>query len=449
MALEFGGHGLSITSEAFPPSLAVIEGGDLLNLTFYLDYNGTEGGLFENSSACQSLKNSSVLINFLIVMPIVFDIVSPTNQTNHSGAIITDFSNCSFTPSLDVNSSEVAKMNVHGFNVLEFNVSSQNVSWTLSLDVRLKLLHSVKADSLLNISANATFLNVFHHVNIVSYRTAIPDALQLRANNTSLPETPGVTLTSEEEITFVASFQLPRLTTSNLKLQLVLPTFRNSTPMKFLSGSVLSLSEGVESQLLQEGIGPKLSVSPSTSHLFPLSENIAEFAFGDTVNTAKASSYGNITVKVTAIVQSSLGVFIPDAEGNISCILTYDSPRGLNIKAEEVLVTLKLGQPLLEHHFNTKYSECCYEGKDKMELQFEVRNPNTATAPALNVTIDISVPSVDIEVQSFLAMLCSNISVSNMTANQSMMSYEEVCTDLNGTYMLTNSTSGLTIKLPR
>ena len=449
MALEFGGHGLSITSEAFPPLLAVIEGGDLLNLTFYLDYNGTEGGLFENSSACQSLKNSSVLINFLIVMPIVFDIVSPTNQTNHSGAIITDFSNCSFTPSLDVNSSEVAKMNVHGFNVLEFNVSSQNVSWTLSLDVRLKLLHSVKADSLLNITANATFLNVFHHVNIVSYRTAIPDALQLRANNTSLPETPGVTLTSEEEITFVASFQLPRLTTSNLKLQLVLPTFRNSTPMKFLSGSVLSLSEGVESQLLQEGIGPKLSVSPSTSYLFPLSENIAEFAFGDTVNTAKASSYGNITVKVTAIVQSSLGVFIPDAEGNISCILTYDSPRGLNIKAEEVLVTLKLGQPLLEHHFNTKYSECCYEGKDKMELQFEVRNPNTATAPALNVTIDISVPSVDIEVQSFLAMLCSNISVSNMTANQSMMSYEEVCTDLNGTHMLTNSTSGLTIKLPR
>lgn len=449
MALEFGGVGLSITSEAFPPSLAVIEGGDLLNLTFYLDYNGTEGGLFENSSACQSLKNSSVLINFLIVMPIVFDIVSSTNQTNHSGAIITDFSNCSFTPSLDVNSSEVAKVNMSGFNILEFNVSSQNVSWTLSLHVRFKLLHSVKADSLLNITANATFLNVFHHVNIVSYRTAIPDALQLRANNTSLPETPGVTLTSEEEITFVASFQLPRLTTSNLKVQLVLSTFRNSTPMKFLGGSVLSLSEGIESQLLREGTGLKLSVSPSTSHLFPLSENIAEFAFGDTVNTAKESSYGNITVKVTAVVESSLGVFIPDAEGNISCILTYDSPRGLNLKAEEVLVTLKLGQPLLERHFNTKYSECCYEGKDKMELQFEVKNPNTATAPALNVTIDISVPSVDIEVQSVLAMLCSNISVSNMTANQSMVSYEEVCTDLNGTHMLTNSTSGLMIKLPR
>lgn len=449
MALEFGGHGLSITSEAFPPSLAVIEGGDLLNLTFHLNYNGTEGGLSENSSACQSLKNSSVFINFLIVMPIVFDIVRPSNQTNHSGAIITDFSNCSFSPSLDINSSDVAQMSVHGFNVLEFNISSQNVSWTLTLDVRLKLLHSVKADSFLNITANATFLNVSHRVNIVSYRTTIPDALQLRVNNTSLPETPGVTLTSEEEITFVASFQLPRLTTSNLKLQLVLPTFRNSTAMKFIGGSVLSLSESVESQLLREGIGPKLSVSPSTSHLFPLSQNAAEFAFGDTVNTAKESSSGNITMKVTAVVESSQGVFIPDAEGNISCILTYDSPRGIDIKAEEIFVTLKLGQPLLEHHLNTKYPECCYEGNDKMELQFEVKNPNTSTAPALNVTIDISVPSVDIEVQSFLAMLCSNISVSNMTGNQSMVSYEVVCTDLNGTYMLTNSTSGLTIKLPR
>ena len=450
MALEFGGHGLSITSEAFPPSLAVIEGGDLLNLTFYFNYNGTEGGLFENSSACQSLKNSSVFLNFLITMPIVFDIVSPTNQTNHSGTIITDFSNCSFSPSLDVNSSDVAQMNMLGFNVLEFNVSSQNISWTLALDVRLKLLHSVKADSFLNITANATFLNVFRHVSIASYRTTIPDALQLRVNNTSLPETPGVMLTSEEEIIFLASFQLPRLTTSNLKLQLMLPTFRNSTPMKFLGGSVLSLSESVESQLLREGIGPKLSVSPSTSHLFPFSQNIAEFAFGDTVNMAKESSYGNITVKVTAVVESSLGVFIPDAEGNVSCILGYDSPRGLNIKVEEVFVTLKLGQPVLEHHLNTKYHECCYEGKDKIELQFEVKNPNTATAAAVNVTIDISVPSVDIEVQSFSAMLCSSISVSSMTGNQSMVSYEEVCTDLNGTnYMLTNSTSGLTIKLPR
>ena len=449
MALEFGGHGLSITSEVFPPSLAVIEGGDLLNLTFHVDYNGTEGGLFENSSACQSLENSSVLINILITLPIVFDIVSPTNQTNHSGAIITDFSNCSFTPSLDVNSSEVAKLNAHGFNVLEFNVSSQNVSWTLALDVQLKLLHSAKAGSLLNITANATFLNVFHQVSIASYRTTIPEDLQLRTIDTSLPETPGVTLTSEEEITFVASFQLPRLTTSNLKLQLMLPLFRNSTPMKFLSGSVLSFSEGVESMLLREGLAPLLSVNPSTLLLFPLTRNVAEFRFGDTVNMVNKSSNGTITVKVTAVVESSLGVFTPDTEGNVSCTLMYDSPGGLSITAEEVFVTLKLGQPLLEHYLNIKYSTCCYEGKDKMELQFEVKNPNISTAPALNVTIDISVPSVDIEVQSFAATLCNNISVSNVTGNQSLVSHEVICTDLIGTNILTNSSSGLTIELPR
>lgn len=449
MALEFGGHGLSITSEAFPPSLAVIEGGDSLNLTFYLDYNGTADGLFENSTACQSLKNSSVVINLLITLPIVFDIVSPTNHSNHTGALNTDFSNCSFTPSLDVNSSVRGKSNMHGFNVLEFDVFSQNVSWTLALDVRLKLLHSAKADSLLNITANATFLNVTRQVNIASYRTTIPGDLQLKLNGTSLSETPGVTLTSEEEITFVASFQLPRLTTSNLKLRLMLPTFRNSTPMKFLSGSVVSLSEGVESKLLNEGLGPQLSVNPSTSHLFPLSKNVAEFAFGNTVHMAKNSSNGTITVKVAGVVDSLQGVFIPDAEGNVTCILFYDSPRGLNIKADEALVTLKLGQPLLEHHFNTKYPECCYEGNDKMELQFEVKNPHTSTAPALNVTIDISVPSVDIEVRSFSAMLCSNISVSNVTGNLSIASLEVVCTDLKGTNVLTNSSSGLTIELPR
>lgn len=447
MALEFGSHGLSITSEALPPSLAVIEGGDLLNLTFYLDYNGTEGVLFENSTACQSIKNSSVFIDLLITLPIVFDIVSPTNHTNHSGAI-TDFSNCSFTPSLDVNS-EVAKMVMVGSHVLEFNISSQNVSWTLALDVQLKLLHLAKADSLLNITANANFLNVSRQVNIASYRTTVPIDLQLKANGTSLPETPGVTLTSEEEITFVASFQLPRLTTSNLKLQLMLPTFKNSTPMKFLSGSVLSLSEGVEAKLLSEGLRPLLGNNPSTSLLFPFSPNVAEFAFGDTVNTADKSSNGTITVKVIGVVDSTQGVFTPESEGNVSCILTYDSPRGSNINIEKALITLKLGQPLLEHHLKSKDPECCYEGRDIIGLQFEVQNPNTSTAPALNVTINISVPSVDIEVQSFSAMLCSNISVFSVTGNLSMVSQEVVCTDLKGTDMLTNSSSGLTIELSR
>ena len=449
MALEFGGHGLSITSQVFPPSLALIDGGDFLNLTFSVHYNGTKEALFDNSTACQSLKNSTVFVNLLITLQIVFDIISPTNQTNHTGSIITDLTNCSFTPSLDINSS-IATGDVHGFNVVKFDIFSQNLSWTAALDVRVKLRHSAKVDSLLNITANATFLKETHQVNVASYRTKTPGDLQFETNGTSLPETPGVILTSEEEVTFFASFQLPRVT-GNLKLLVMLPTFGNSTPMKFLGGSVVSLSEGVKSKLLNEGSQPQLSVNPATSHLFPLSKNVAEFAFGETVNMANASVNGTIVVKVIGVVDSSQGVYVPDTDGNVTCVLLYDSPRGLNIKADEALLTLRLGQPLLEHHFDSKLPECCYkyEGKEMMELKFEVRNPNTSTAPAFNVSVGISVPSVDIEIQSFSAKLCSNVTVSNVTGNQSVVSHDVVCMDLNGTNMLTNSSSGLTIELPR
>lgn len=443
MALEFAGHGLSITSQALPPSLAVIEGGDLVNVTFYLDYNGTKHALLENSTACQSLKNSRVFINLLITLPLVFDVVSPTNPSNHTGSIITDFSNCSFTPSLDVSSSVVAS-NMHGLNVLKFDIFSQNVSWTATLDVRLKLLHSAKADSLLNITANATISSETSQVNVASYRTPIPDNLQLEAKSTSIPETPGVTLTSEEEVTFTASFRLPRIT-ANLKLLLTLPSFRNSTPMKFLSGSVMNLSQGVESEQLSKGSQPQLRRSPSTLHLFPHSNNVAEFLFGKTINVANESVDGTIAVKVTGKVDSVLGMYAPDTEGNITCILLYDSPRGLNMIADKASLTLKLGQPLLERNFKTNNFECCYQGKDMVEFEFEVRNPHFSTAPAWNVTVDISVPSADIEVLSVSVKLCGNISVSN----QSVVSHEVVCTDLLGTGMLSNSSSGLRVELPR
>lgn len=52
MVLEFGGYGLLIILEVFFLLLVVIEGGDLLNLIFYFNYNGIEGGLFENSLVC-------------------------------------------------------------------------------------------------------------------------------------------------------------------------------------------------------------------------------------------------------------------------------------------------------------------------------------------------------------------------------------------------------------
>ena len=447
MALAFGGHGLTITSQAFPPSLARIEGGDLLNLTFHLDYNRTKDASIENSTACHLLKNSSVFINLVITLPIVFDIMSPTNQSNHTGSIISNVSNCSFVPSLDISSSFVTN-HMQGFKVLNFDIFSQNVSWTATLNVKIKLFHSAKADSLLNITANVTISNETSKVNIATYRTPVPDKLQLEAKSTSIPETPGVTLTSDEEITFYASFQLPRIT-ANVKLQVMLPVFRNSTPMKFVSGSVVALSEGVKSNLLYKGSGPQLSVSPSTFHLFPLTKNVAEFAFGDTVNMANKSFNGTITVKVTAVVDSSQGVYVPDSDGNATCVLMYDSPRGLNMRADETFLTLKLGQPLLDYNLEMKDSDCCYEGRDMVKIEFEVRNPHFSTAPALNFTLDISVPSADIEIRSLFAQLCSNISVSNATGNQSVTSSEVVCTDLNGTHMLTNSSTGLKVELTR
>lgn len=145
----------------------------------------------------------------------------------------------------------------------------------------------------------------------------------------------------------MASFQIPRIT-ANVKLQVLLPVFRNSTPMKFLSGYVVDISKGVKPKLLMEGSGPRLSVSPSTAHLFPLTQNFAEFAFGDTVNKGNESFNGTITVEVTGVVDSSDGVYIPDSDGNVTCVLIYDSPRGSHTIANKTLLILKLGQPLLE-----------------------------------------------------------------------------------------------------
>lgn len=127
--------------------------------------------------------------------------------------------------------------------------------------------------------------------------------------------------------------------------------------------------------------------------------------------------YGNIIVKVIVVVEFLLGVFILDVEGNVSCIFVYDLFRGLNIEVEEVFVILKFGQLVFEYYLNIKYYECCYEGKDKIEFQFEVKNFNIVIVVVVNVIIDILVLFVDIEVQSFLVMLCSSILVFNMIGN--------------------------------
>lgn len=443
MALAFAGHGFSITSEVFPPPLTIIQGGDLLNLTFHLDYNGTRDALLENSTACQELNKTTVLLKFLITLPAVFETLYPANAKNHTGNIVTDFSNCSITPSLEINSLVVGS-NIPGFNVLRFDIFSQNLSWTAVLDVRLRLLHLAKAGRLLNITANATVANETRLFDVASYQTPIPGNLQLGLTSTSIPETPNITLTSEEQVTLSASFKLPRIT-ADLTLVIMLPTFGNSTPMKFpfSSGSVKSLSQGIVSQSLGIGSPPQLSTSSLNLHWFPHSLNVANFLFGQTVNNNQAndSLNGLITVEVTGMVDSSQGVYVPEVEGNVTCVLMYHSSSGI-VVIETAVLTLKLGQPLLEHQFMIVGSRCCHEGYDNVALMFEVRNPNISTAPALNVTIDIDVASVDIVIQEISADLCS---FSNETGNQSSV----YCIDLTGTEMLTNTSSALTVNLSR
>lgn len=447
MALELGSHGFSIISQAFPPALTVIQGGDLLNLTFQLDYNGTQDVLVENSTACHELNNRTLLLNFVITLPVVFDILYPTNARNHTGSILTDFSNCSVTPSLEINSMVVAS-DIPGFHNLRFDVVSPNVSWTARLDVQLRLLHSARTGDLLNITGNATIANETKQFNVASYRTPVPGNIQLEVTTTSIPETPNVTVTSEEEVTISATFQLPRIT-ADLLLLITLPTFRNSTPMKFLHGSVKSLSQGVVSQMLGIGSPPQYSISSFNMHQFPHSLNVAKFLFGETVNNnANLSFNGTITVEVTGRVDSSEGVYVPETEGNVTCVLMYHS--GINVISDETFLTLQLGQPQLERHFVIQGSKCCYEGNDKVELTFEVKNPTESTSAALNVTIDVNVLSADIAVHNLSVELCGNITLfSNVTGNQSSAYIEMKCINLNGTDKLTNSGSGLTVNLPR
>lgn len=448
MALHFVGHELSITTEVFPPPLSIIQGSDSLNLTFHLDYNGARDALLENSTVCQELNKTTLFLSFVITLPVVFDILYPTNVSNHTGSIVTEFSNCSYTPSLGITSSVVGR-HLPGFHILRFDILSQNVNWTTTLHVQLRVLHSVRSGSLLNITANATITNeTSTQFNVASYRVPTPGNLRLELKSTSIPETPNSTLTTDEEVTLTASFELPRIT-ANITLSITLPTFGNSTPMKFIGGSVKGLPQGIVPQrLAQVGLPPLFGIISSNLHRFPHSLNVAKFVFGETVNTQANDSISRIiTVEVTGMVDSSQGEYVPEIEGNVTCTLTH-SNTGLDIVAYETVLSLELGQPLLMHQFVIEGSGCCYEGNDNVTLTFEVKNPNISTAPALNVSISFDASSPHISVLSISAVLCGP-TTSNATGNQSSVYGKVICMDFNGTELMTISSTGLTINSPR
>ena len=445
MALQFG-SGLSVTSQVQPLPLSTIEGGDIVNATFHMVYNGTEDILNKNSTTCLALQNQTVFVKFLISLPIVFDILHPKNYNNYTGQILTDLSNCStLISNLDINSSIVNSTNE--FYGLKFELLSQNFSWAANLDVKLRLQSTARPDSLLNITSVVTFSNQSKQFNIARYRTPVPHDLQLSLNRTSIFGTPGVVLTSEEEVTFHATFQLPRIT-ADLKLELTLPLFNNLTPMRFLRGSVLSLSRGIVSEKLYVGSAPQFRVGTSSKVRFPHSPNIAEFLFGKMVNNANASFNGIVSVEVTGIVDSMQGLYVPDSKGNITSVLMYKSADGF-VRAEHTVLTLELGQPLLQYLFVKKGLHWCYEGNDLVQFAFEVRNPQFSTTPALNVSVNINILSADLVVQGISAELCNNLTVSNVTGNQSSLSHEVACSDLVDSSFLVNSSNGLFISLSR
>lgn len=439
MALDFSGYGLSITSTTSPLAPSVIQGGDLLNLTFRFNYNGTNDVLVSNTTACQELYNRTMFIKLVITLPTVFEIVYPKNMSGDNGTIFMDFLNCSLLSSMKINSS-IYQSDSQQFNVMEFDIMLQNVtSWASTLNVQLRLLHLAKAGSLLNISGNVIIANETEQFYMSSYTTPVPGNLQLTITSTSILETPNVTLTSEESVTFAATFQLPRLTTTNLTLVITLPVFANSTPMTFIHSYVKSFSKGVSSHKLSVASPPEFSLSDD--HRFP-HPDVAQFIFGETVNPANESSNGTITVEVTAKVDSNQGLYIPDSEGNVTCVLMYFSSQGINVIAGETFLALKLGQPLLETNFVLTQG-CCYEGNNVAELKFQVKNPHVSTAAALNVIINITIPWPHVQLQKLSVNLCENISFSNK-------SLYKLCLNLTETAgMLVNSSSGLMVNLPR
>lgn len=433
MALAFGHHAFSLTSEVSPFPLTTIQGGDFINLTLHLDCNGTETAFLKNSTTCQELNKTAVFLNFVITFPVVLEIFYPANASNYSGHIVTDFSNCTFTPSLEIDS-QIVPSDIPGLDSFRFNIFSQNVSWTATFNLWLKLLHSARAGSWVNITANAIIGNETKKVDVASFKTASPGNLQLSLTSTSIPATPNFTLTSDESVILSASFQLPRVT-ADLTLTLMLPTFASSTPMQFISGSVKSFAQGIVSQRLHIRDSPDFGITLSNALQFPDSLNIARFLFGETVNNkANDASNGIVTVEVQAKVESSQGLFVPETKGNVSCILMYYSSTGLNVLAGETVLTLELGQPLVQHQFQTEGSDCCFEGLDEVALIFEVKNPSISTAPVLNVSIDIRVLSPHVVVQNISLILCG---------------VDRTCVDLKARDMMTNYSTGLNVNLAR
>lgn len=106
-------------------------------------------------------------------------------------------------------------------------------------------------------------------ISIVLYRIVVFGNLQFELKSILILEIFGFILILEEEIMLFVSFYILRIIV-NVKFQVLLFVFRNLIFMKFVSGLVVDLLEGVKLKLLMEGLGFRFIVSFLIVYLFSL-----------------------------------------------------------------------------------------------------------------------------------------------------------------------------------
>lgn len=437
MAVHIG-SGLSVQAQHLSPSTSVVvQGLDYVNFTLQFTYNTTlTAGNFSsvNSSGCVSLTRGSLVVKAFLTLPVVFHLVS--NISHHSERITTNVSSCGGKePKFIVTSNQEKLSNYLSTYDVHINITSSDVSWTVDIDFELLVSRYVLPDAQLNVSVDITDkTNINKRLLIAEYTAAKPSVPKLFVIKTSASQTPALNLTTSEELEFHISFKLPRVT-SDVKLSVMLPLFRNSTPMEFLSGSVLSISNGVSGKNIQVGLPVTFRTSEDTSKLFGSVHDIAEINFLELSSTVKNLSSSVIMVKYNSIVRPEQGSFASQSEGSISFMLEYKTPKGKQILYGQV-TKLRLDEPLLFHSFFIVNSTSYYEAKSLVRFGFIVQNPEPASRPAFNVSINIRFAPSDLILLNQLAQLC------NVTSTTS-------CFNVSGPDSVSEIDGGLSVVIQR
>ena len=401
MALDLG-SGLSLDYQTSPASSTLLQGGDVLNLNLHVDYNATWTNFTGNSTACQSLSDSAVFVNFTIMFPVFLHLVRPVDFSKNFKQ--ENIWNCSseFTPHLNVSSS-LHHLNATNATSFELELFGSNTSWTASFPLKFTVQNSVPADFPFNITGNFSGLRgEREEVLLASYSTLKPRNLHLKVTRTSVPETPGLVLTEEEEITFQASFVLPVVATE-ISFLVDLPFFNSSEPVVITTGHVFIMPPELKSENLQPGLPARFEMS--TRAIFDFGK--VSFTGNMTGNTANHT----VVVELKAKLNSANGPVTPQTVGNVSCTLLYTTPRGSQEVETEGLLLIA-GQPQLEHSFFLTDSGRLLEGNEETHAQFQVENPVHATEAAYIVSVVFKCLSSHVNIEEYSVVICSNISAS-------------------------------------